>query len=455
MFTKSESVELKRKYTPEIRRTLAAFANSNGGTVYIGVGSEGSIVGVIRPEAVISAITNIVRESIKPSIFVFTKCEILNINDTKVVAVKVQRGTRKPYFLADKGMNSEGVFIRTGAVTSPATDNDILDMLEGEEPRSYEMCRSLRQNLTFNMLEKVLKFKNLPMDVASMQKMGIFGQDELYTNLALLLSDQSPHGFQMTRFSGKDSSNIQDSKEITGSVLSHMKQVCEFIGEAYPRMALQELVINAVLHRDYSRSVSTKVNIYSDRLEMISYGGIYADGDVESVRNGLSICRNPKLMEVFRTLGVVRTYGAGIKKVEQCYEELALKPEFTATSGVFKVVLPSREACAEAVKVVHEAPCIPPVQTVEKIEKNVPIAIEKTESADYVEAETEAVDVQTPGEKVVEFVRRKGLVTRPQVEEMLGVSLSTANRILKALERDSLLECVGKGRNTKYRINRT
>lgn len=444
MFTKSESVDLKRKYTPDIRRTLVAFANSNGGTVYIGVGSEGSMVGVIRPEAVISAITNIVRENIKPSIFVFTKCEILNINDTKIVAVRVQRGTMKPYFLADKGMNSEGVFIRTGAVTSPATDADILNMLEWSEPHSWEKRRSLMQNLTFDMLEKVFKFKGLSMDAANMQKMGIFGQDELYTNLALLLSDQSPHGFHMTEFAGREAGDAKTHKEIRGSVLSHMKQVCEFAGEGYPRMALQELVLNAVLHRDYSRPVDTRVNVYSDRLEIISYGGIYADGDVNSVRNGLSICRNPQLMEVFRALGVVRTFGAGIKKVEQCYGELSLKPEFTATSDVFKVVLPSRDG----------AP-VPPVQTVEIIEKTVPATAEKSEPAAEADDEAEAVDVQTPEEKVVEFVRSKGLVTRPQVEKFLGVSLSTANRILKGLEKAGELECVGRGRNTKYRINKT
>lgn len=444
MFAKSESVDLKRKYTPDIRRTLAAFANTNGGTVYIGVGSEGAVEGVIRPEAVISAINNIIKEGIKPSIAVFTKCDVLNIDDTKIVAVRVQRGLNKPYFLPEKGMNSEGVYSRTGAMTSPATDADIANLLVESEPRSCELQRSLKQNLTFDMLTKVLKFKGIELNIAKKQELGLIGQDSLYTNLAMLLSDQCSHGFQMTRYAGVEYGEAQEHREVSGSLLTQLKKVCEFAGDGFQRTALQELVINAIIHRDYSRDVPTKLNVFDDRLELISYGGIFADGDIDSVQQGLSICRNPELVKVFGAVGVVKAYGAGLQKVKQCYAGLVPKVEFSSTADVFKVVLPHSNVCRNA-------------EEVASVGVVAPVAVEeqKVDSLAAVPDELEPPNTETVGEKVLAFVERKGMVTRPQVEKLLSVSLSTANRILKALEKEKLLECVGKGRNTKYRINRT
>lgn len=86
----------------DMKKEIISFANSNGGTIYVGVADDGAVLGVEDADACVLQISNMVRDAIKPDVTMFIHYEMLNCDGNAVVAVRVQRGTNCPYFLANK-----------------------------------------------------------------------------------------------------------------------------------------------------------------------------------------------------------------------------------------------------------------------------------------------------------------------------------------------------------------
>jgi len=115
------TTEFKREYTEEIKKTIVAFANTAGGTLYIGINDDKTITGVINPDDTLLQITNVVRSAIKPDITLFVDYKKEKIGKVVVIAVTVQKGTACPYYLEGKGIRPEGVYIRQGSSSVPAS----------------------------------------------------------------------------------------------------------------------------------------------------------------------------------------------------------------------------------------------------------------------------------------------------------------------------------------------
>lgn len=101
-FQESETIELKEIVVEDIKKEIIAFANSAGGTLYVGVADDGSIVGVDSPDTVTQQISNMVRDSIKPDVTMFVRYNTKVVDRKQIVAVEIQRGTERPYYLAKK-----------------------------------------------------------------------------------------------------------------------------------------------------------------------------------------------------------------------------------------------------------------------------------------------------------------------------------------------------------------
>ena len=118
----------------------------------------------------------------------------------------------------------------------------------------------------------------------------------------------------------------------------------------YPEIAVREAMLNAIVHRDYSFSGSIIVNLYDDRAEFVSLGGLMPGLRTEDLFIGVSQPRNEKLANIFYRLKHIEAYGTGIKLIMQYYEDFEAKPEINATSGAFSLTLPNmnyaRPLCA-------------------------------------------------------------------------------------------------------------
>ncbi len=431
-FQESETVELKQDYTESLRKDIIAFANTNGGTIYIGVSDDGSIAGVSSVDHMIQRVANMARDAIRPDITMFIQYESLDAEGKKIVKVTVRRGTGRPYYAQDKGMRPAGVFVRQGTAAAPATEAGIRQMIKETDGDTYEDVRSLRQDLTFSYAKEVFTGSSLVLEPMQMQTLGILSQDGIFTNLGLLLSDQCPHIIKAAVFSGTDQEEFQDRREFSGSLLKQVDDAYAFLDmhnetaaafegvhridhRAYPTAALREALLNAVVHRDYAYSAGTLISVYADRIEIVSVGGLISGFHLNDVTAGLSICRNPKLANVFYRLRLIEAYGTGLKKILTAYHPMEADRLFQVTEKVFKVTLPRMNQLRS------------PEQ-------------HRTSAGQTIE------------ERIAGFLAARETITRADVESLAETSPSSASRILKKMVQRGELIRIGEGKNTKYRL---
>ena len=173
IFQESETVELKSIVVDDIKKEIIAFANCEGGKLYIGVQDDGTIIGVEDPDGTALQISNMVRDAIKPDLTMFLHYETLNENGKQIVAVDIQQGTERPYYVAKKGLRPEGVFVRQGYSSVPATNTAIRRMIKETDGDHFEEMRSLEQNLTFEAAKKEFSKRNVLFGEAQMKTLGI------------------------------------------------------------------------------------------------------------------------------------------------------------------------------------------------------------------------------------------------------------------------------------------
>ena len=430
-FQESETLELKEIVVEDIKKEIIAFANSAGGTLYVGVADDGNIVGVENPDMVIQQISNMVRDSIKPDITMFTRYAAKNVEGKQIVAVEIRRGTERPYYLAKKGLRPEGVYVRQGTSSVPATSTAIRRMIKDTDGDSFEAMRSLEQNLTFQATEKEFALRDLAFGISQMKTLGILNTDGIYTNLGLLLSEQCAHTVKAAVFEGINQSIFRDRQEFTGSLLQQMNEVYEYIDRRnqvhstfdklrridtrdYPEVAIREALLNSLVHRDYSFSTSTLISVYDDRIEFTSIGGLPAGVSLDDIMLGLSVCRNPKLANVFYRLELIEAYGTGMKKIMGAYENSNKKPVIETTDNAFKIILPNLN--------------------------------EDVGSLPVADAGSEAE------RQVLEFIKKNGSISRKETESAVNLKQTAAGRLLSKMIQKKLIVQIGQGKNTKYRL---
>lgn len=445
LFRESETVELKEVVVDDIKKEIIAFANCDGGKLYIGVRDDGTVIGLDNADSVSLQISNMVRDAIKPDITMFLHYETIVENGKNVVVVDIQRGTDRPYYLAKKGMRPEGVYVRQGYSSVPATDTAIRRMIKETDGDRFEAMRCLNQDLTFEATKKEFELRKTDLGPQQMRTLKLIDQDGLYSNLALLLSDQCVHTIKVAVFQGTDQTIFKDRREFTGSLMQQMNEVYDFIDfrnqtratieklyrvdvRDYPEVAVREALLNLLVHRDYSFSASAFISIYEDRIEFVSIGGLMPGIDLEDVMVGISVCRNQDLANVFYRLHLIEAYGTGMGKIMKAYESMQVKPVIETTKNAFKIILPNINAKYETEN-----------------------ATVKTKSGTPVTVHTEK-KLSDEEEKILEYARKHGAITRNDVIGLLEVSASTAARVIRKMVKTNLLEQKGKARNTHYTI---
>ena len=423
-----KNTEFKREYVEDIKKTLVAFANTDGGNLYIGIDDDGNAVEVNNIDGVMLQVSNVIRDAIKPDLAMFCDITVETVQDKKVVKITVNRGTARPYYLSAKGIRPEGVYVRQGASSVPASESAILSMIRETAGDSYEEARSLIQELTFNEANIVFENKQIPFGEAQKRSLGLIGEDGTYTNLALLLSDQCTHTVKIAVFEGEQKTVFKDRREFCGSLLKQLNDAYQFIDQfnhthahteglyrvdkrAYPTEAIREALLNAIVHREYSFSASTLISIFDNRIEFVSIGGLARGISQSDILLGISIARNKKLADVFYRLHLIEAYGTGMPKIIEAYREYGLEPHIEISDNAFKITLPNTNAAVKETKV------------------------ELTEN-----------------EQGVLSVLKEGIKSRPEIQKVLGFSQTTTIVAIAALLDKGLIIKVGNGNKTKYKL---
>ena len=424
----TENIEFKSQFTEDIYKEVIAFANTDGGIVYVGIDNNGNAVGLTDVDQEYTRITNGIRDAIMPDVTMFVR---FTIQENKVVRITVNEGSNKPYYLKGKGLKPSGVYVRQGTSSVPASPEQIRQMIKESDGDTFEEMRSMEQELTFEEAQRAFSLYGVEWGTEKYRSLGITQKkDGIYTNLALLLSDQCAHTTKIAVFSDDARTVFRDSKEFTGSIFKQFEDAVNYLAlcnktssvikgvirtdkQDYPEEAIREALLNAIVHRDYSFSGSIIINVTDHKMEFISLGGLLPGLSPEDIRSGISQPRNKNLAEVFHRLRLIESYGTGIRRIFNLYADCPEQPKIEVTPNTFKIVLPNMNAVTAA-------------------------------------APKQASPVTAQMQKVLDYISEHGQITDEEVQSLLGIKKTRAFELMKQLRNMEQIKVVGRGSGKKY-----
>ena len=346
-------------------KTLVAFANTAGGKLIIGIANNGKILGVENPLDEEERLCNLISDSISPRLV--PSIELTTINNKTLLIVEVYLSNTRPHWLTTLGQQ-QGVMVRVGSSTRQAGRELIADLqrqVAGEAYDATPMPELSLESLDLNAMQQQFG-ATVQINEETLQTLNLLvkhqGRLVPSKGAILLFGKQRTRYFndawiQCGRFRGADKVDILDQTEIhehlpqtVNSIelflKKHAFKTAEFTGMrrtdhwSIPLTMLREVIINALVHADYSqRGIPMRVAFYDDRIEIESAGLLLPGLTVDDIKSGISMIRNPVIARVFRELGFIEQWGSGIKRIfseaqklglpEPTIEEIAMRVRFT------------------------------------------------------------------------------------------------------------------------------
>lgn len=392
----NSGVEFKRDdIRPEqLAKEVVALANVQGGRVLLGVEDNGSISGLQRPDA-LEWVLNVFRDKVHPQIIPFYE-EILIEENKRVGVITLSMGVSKPYVLRHN--NREETYIRMGDRSELATREQQLRLFESGGMLHVEVLpvagtslKSIDLVRLDYYLRSIIKDPEIPASdsewIERLLGLGLMAEDGLGNTVCsiagLVCFGITPRrflrqaGLRVMAFAGEDKEyqalldvtldgplvgrwQVTDSgqkqlvdegliEKFSSSIEPFITQESSTIDEHmrrektwfYPREAVRETVINALVHRDWTRSVDIEITNYSNRLEVISPGKLQNSMTIKKMVAGQRSPRNTLIIEILRDYGYVDARGMGVRtKVIPLMRSLNhVDPTFEATDDYLKTVL--------------------------------------------------------------------------------------------------------------------
>ena len=323
-------------------RTVAAFANTAGGTILIGVTDRTRDVrGVNNPLDLEERAANLIGDSIQPRLL--PEIEVISYRDRQLLAVQVHPSASRPHFIKRVGRRS-GTYVRVGS-TNRQADAQLIDEMRrfaiGEAFDEWPMSEVNSEALDFRLASEsfapVRKLTRRNLEtlrllvphqgqlVPTVGGMLLFGRDRL---------DHFPDAWiQAGRFAGRDKATILDHARLDMHPVQAIEEAVSFVEKHslrgarigrlrrrdrwnLPPAAVREAIVNAVVHADYSqRGAPIRIAIFDDRLEVENPGLLPFGITLEDLPLGVSKLRNRVLGRVFHELGLVEQWGSGAQRM--------------------------------------------------------------------------------------------------------------------------------------------
>ena len=342
---------------------IVAFANTDGGRLYFGVGDDGRVVGIQDTDRTTTTLAQICRENVVPA--VLPRLEVVEIEKQLVVVLDVLRGPYKPY--RTKG---GGYYVRVGPTKQDASPQELLRLVQragayhfDETPMPGTSVADLDWSLFEQYYQSVSGESLAAGEPASEEVLrGAFVLAECderlcFTVAGLLCFGKNPQKhlyhcrLSALRFVGDDvSETMADTQELHGPLsqlidgavsfavrnaptTARIEGVKENEHLQYPRTVLRELIVNAVAHRDYSlEGTQIRLIMFDHRLELYSPGRLPNTMTLANLRHYNHIARNPLIVQYLSRLGYMRDFGTGIPRV------IRLMREHNGTEPEFEVI---------------------------------------------------------------------------------------------------------------------
>ncbi|MBQ3657885.1 MAG: putative DNA binding domain-containing protein [Bacteroidales bacterium] len=333
-------IEFKRELTRELdlEREVVAFLNyREGGIIYIGIDDNGTPVGVKDIDGDMLKIKDRIRTGISPSPMGLFDVLVEHIDNKDVIKIFVASGSEKPYYKTRFGLSEKGCFIRVGTAAEPMTTEQIDGLYARKVHNSLKNVVSPRQDLTFVQLKIYYSEKGFQLNDNFLRSLDLLTDDGKYNYVAYLLADENSNSMKLAKYSGTDrydlisnneygycclitaTQKVLDKLDVENKVSSVITSKKRIDTPQWDKIAVREAVINAVVHNDYFYGAPSKIELFSDRLEITSIGTIPLGLTKDDFFNGVSLPRNRELMRVFRDVEMVEALGSGMTRIMRKY----------------------------------------------------------------------------------------------------------------------------------------
>ena len=437
----SSILEFKRELPSkqQVNKTIVGFCNMHGGKLVVGVEDSGEIVG-IPEDALDETMENLHRSAYSNcSPTIIPSMHLQRIENKVVLIIEVSEGMTKPYFITSDTIDN-GTYVRIGTQTVKATPEMIRELQwqsSGKYPDEMPLYGATKDDINREAFEKFLLWRRENLDEVDFEKM-LFHYNILikehtrtYPTLGgMLLFGYEPQKFLSesfvicTHFMGTSGREVVATKDCVGTLAQQYSDCISFILSRLnrkfsiegvgprketleiPEKAIREVVINALVHRNYFIRGPTKIAIYDDRLEVFSPGVFPGPIQIDHLNVGVTYIRNSVITRAFREMGHIEKLGSGFIAVFDSYQKWGLPaPIVHEGVGFIKCILPR--------------PGSSPV-------------------------------IVGDEQKVLQLFLLKNKVKTHDVMSHLSVSRATANRYLKALLEKNLIRKFGQGPSTYY-----
>lgn len=419
MNRETRNLEYKESMSSSFLKTVSAYANYCDGRIIFGISDSGDVIGVPDPQALCLDIENSINDNIDP------RPDFRLTVDTKrrTVTLFVYEGVNKPYCY-------KNIAYKRSDSASIAVDRLEFSrlILEGEN-KTYEQLNTTESNLSFHLLESELKEKlNISeFDEDTLKTLELCDGKGAANNAAALLADQNHYGiFDIVRF-GESIDEISERIVLENiSILAAYEEAITAFARYYqkerisgarrerieliPEKAYREALANSLVHRTWDVAQNIQIGMFKDRIEITSPGGLPSNlSREEFLRGRVSVLRNPIIASVFARLGIIEKFGTGIRRINECYRDMTVKPTFEVYDHSISLTLP----------VVHAA-----------------------------------ASLDTQEKKIADFLFPNKVMTRGELETVSGMERTKVIRILNRLIENQTVEKIGTGRGTRYMLKK-
>ena len=429
-----QHTEFKRLWRDEFFRELSAFANSQGGTLYIGVEDDGTIVGVKDAKSLLQDMPN----KVKNNLGFLADVNLLSEDDKEYIAIHV--------LPQENAISYEGkYYVRSGSTAQELRGQQLASFLMQKAKLHWDALTrpeakliDLDDEAWDYFITTALENKRLNKSAQSesketvLRKLNLMTEDGELTNAALMLFGKdierwSPlSAFRIGRFGVNQADLIIHDNIVCPLVLMpdavidtlrtkylvstvgyeglHRKETLEI-----PEDGLREIICNAIMHRDYLGTF-IHMRVWADRIQLWNEGTLPQSITIEKLmEDHESMPRNPLIAKVFYLMGFIENWGRGYAKIRDAFEQAHLQvPTFEQVRGGFMATI-QREV------------------------------FQKVQSAQITTGSTTLKTTLKTTQKIIELIRQDSTITIDQMAMELGLTRDGINYNIKKLKKEGRL----------------
>lgn len=358
---------LEEKKPKSWLKSVSAFANGLGGSLFLGIDNSGVVKGLDDIQSVCETISSKIRDYMDP----LPDVEMIPHKTDEgmyVLQLKVNSGNYTPYYYVGDGQRV--AFVRVGDESVPATAEHMVRLVLKGSNKTYDSIITDYRQEDYSFVILANEFKKRTeqdWDKKYLLSFGLVTGNGFLTNAGALFSDDCPlwqSRLYCTRWDGKDKSDAINDAEFTGNIIMLLRESMNFVKSntrkgweklpngrknkpEYAERAVLEAMVNHLIHRDYTvMGGEVHLDIYEDRLTLTSPGGMYSGKEVQyiPIDEISSDRRNPILADVMSQLDYMEKRGSGLKRICNETEKLESykadrKPVFRSTSSQFMTII--------------------------------------------------------------------------------------------------------------------